>query len=52
MQINKVTAEAKQSWFISVSGYEIFEEIKLIFPKKDVSEITYEEMIKKLKAFG
>lgn len=33
-KLNKVNAETKQSWFISVSGDEVFEEIKLIFPKK------------------
>ncbi|XP_062707298.1 uncharacterized protein K02A2.6-like isoform X1 [Aedes albopictus] len=49
-KLNKVNAETKQSWFISVSGDEVFEEIKLIFPKKDVCEIPYDEMIKKLKA--
>ncbi|XP_062549099.1 uncharacterized protein LOC134213789 isoform X2 [Armigeres subalbatus] len=49
-KLNKVNDETKQSWFISVSGDEVFEEIKLIFPKKDVCEIPYDEMIKKLKA--
>ncbi|XP_062715960.1 uncharacterized protein LOC134291782 [Aedes albopictus] len=49
-KLNKVSAETKQSWFISVSGDEVFDEVKLIFPKKEVSEIPYDEMIKKLKA--
>ncbi|XP_055604884.1 uncharacterized protein K02A2.6-like [Uranotaenia lowii] len=47
--LNKVTEETKKSWFISLSGDDVFDEIKLIFPKREVKDLTYDEIIAKLK---
>ncbi|XP_062704998.1 uncharacterized protein LOC115266360 [Aedes albopictus] len=49
-RINKVKDEEKSSWFMSLGGDELFDEIKLLFPKQDVSTLSYEDIVKKLKA--
>lgn len=46
--LHNVPIDAKRSWFISLSGEEVFDEIKLLFPKKDVNELSYDDIIKKL----
>lgn len=48
-KLNKVEDEEKKQWFISLSGDDVFDEIKLLFPKKNVDDLDYDEMIKKLK---
>lgn len=47
--LNKVTAETKRSWFISLSGDDVFDEIKLLFPYQEVNTLQYDDIIKKLK---
>lgn len=47
--LNKVTAETKKSWFISLSGDDVFDEIKLLFPYQEVNTLQYDDIIKKLK---
>ncbi|XP_053691322.1 uncharacterized protein K02A2.6-like [Sabethes cyaneus] len=47
--LNNVTPETKKSWFISLSGDEVFDEIKLLFPNQDVNSLTYDTIINKLK---
>lgn len=47
--LNKVKPEEKKQWFISLSGDDVFDEIKLLFPKKNVEDLDYDEVIKKLK---
>ncbi|XP_062698553.1 uncharacterized protein K02A2.6-like isoform X1 [Aedes albopictus] len=48
--LNKVKPEEKKQWFISLSGDDVFDEIKLLFPKKNVNDLDYDEMIKKLRS--
>lgn len=48
-KLNKVKPDEKKQWFISLSGDDVFDEIKLLFPKKDVNDLDYDEMINKLK---
>ncbi|XP_062550143.1 uncharacterized protein K02A2.6-like [Armigeres subalbatus] len=48
-KLNKVEPGEKKQWFISLSGDDVFDEIKLLFPKKNVEELDYDEIIQKLK---
>ncbi|XP_039438442.1 uncharacterized protein K02A2.6-like isoform X2 [Culex pipiens pallens] len=49
-KLNKVASDAdKLSWFISVSGEDVFDEIKLIFPKQEVEKLEFKEVVKQLK---
>lgn len=48
-ELNKVDDELKKSWFISLSGDEIYDEIKLLFPNEEVSRLQYKDIITKLK---
>lgn len=48
--LHNVTVDTKRSWFISLSGEEVFDEIKLLFPKQDVNQLSYDDIIKKLKS--
>lgn len=48
--LHNVAADTKRSWFISLSGEEVFDEIKLLFPKQEVNTLAYDDIIKKLKS--
>lgn len=48
--MNKVAEDAKRDIFITLSGPVIFKELRLLYPNTDLETISYEEMVKKLKA--
>lgn len=48
--VNNVAAEAKRAHFITLSGPSVFAELKLLYPNGNLSEISYEDMIAKLRA--
>lgn len=48
--VNKVQPEAKRAHFITLSGPTVFAELKLLYPNGNLSEISYDDMIAKLRA--
>lgn len=48
--MNKVADDAKRDHFITLSGPVIFKELKLLYPNTDLEKVSYDEMVKKLKA--
>ncbi|XP_058833635.1 uncharacterized protein LOC131691339 isoform X2 [Topomyia yanbarensis] len=48
--MNNVKEHAKKAHFITLSGPIVFSELKLLFPTTNLSDVSYETMIDKLKS--
>ena len=48
-QYNNVPESSQKALFITLSGPAVFEELKLLYPARDLSTLQYAEIIKKLK---
>ncbi|XP_055531307.1 uncharacterized protein LOC129722094 [Wyeomyia smithii] len=48
-QYNNVPENSQKALFITLSGSAVFEELKLLYPARDLSTLQYNEIIKKLK---
>lgn len=48
--MNKVEKENYKAYFITMSGPTVFTELKLLFPNTELTQVSYDEMIRKLKS--
>ncbi|XP_055624524.1 uncharacterized protein LOC129767540 [Toxorhynchites rutilus septentrionalis] len=48
--MNKVLEGEKRDHFITLSGPVIFRELKLLYPNSNLADVSYEDMVAKLKA--
>ncbi|XP_062710644.1 uncharacterized protein LOC134288785 [Aedes albopictus] len=48
--INAITDQNKKAYLIPLSGPIIFSELRLLYPRESLSEVTYPDMVAKLKA--
>lgn len=49
IMLSDLRFQTKRSWFISLSGDDVFDEIKLLFPYQEVNKLEYDDIVKKLK---
>ncbi|XP_062711362.1 uncharacterized protein LOC134289499 [Aedes albopictus] len=47
--LNNVSADAKRACFITLGGPVIFHELKLLFPTSNLTTVSYEDMVAKLR---
>lgn len=48
--INAITDQNKKAYLIALSGPVIFSELRLLYPRESLSEVSYPDMVAKLKA--